>query len=53
MVRGGLEDEAYQARQDLLSTFDTIASSKIEPYEVKWSEAMTWWKSQRDIYIRR
>jgi len=50
MVRGGLEDEAYQARQDLLSTFDTIASSKIEPYEVKWSEAMTWWKSQRDIY---
>lgn len=49
MVRG-LEDESYKARQDPLNAVDTIASSKIEPFEVRWSEAMTWWKSQRDIY---
>ncbi len=52
MVRG-LEDESYKARQNPLNAVDTIASSKIEPFEVRWSEAMTWWKSQRDIYIRR
>lgn len=50
MTRGGLTDEFFKAPKELLNVVDALSGSKVEPFEVRWSEAMTWWKSQTEIY---
>lgn len=52
MGRGGLEDEFIKAKDGLLETVDKLAGSTEEPFEVRWTKAMDWWRSQSETMQR-